>query len=236
LVFVGFPLAVYSAACATGGTADYGGLGYGEDSGVGASSGVVTNPVDSGGNYNEDSGNYGGNDSGGSGSGATTDSGSGSGSPTDSGSGSGSPTDSGSSSGTPVDSGSSSGTPKDSGTGSSGGTVQKGCNQNAWDNCVLTSFGDTNACVGCCQQACSTGTNNYIKYVQECVCGTKGACTTQCKTEGYCTTGAFQSDTDSCATCVQNATGTGGSCDTTITNKCNADVNCVAYLNCAGGC
>jgi len=80
-----------------------------------------------------------------------------------------------------------------------------------------------------------TGIQNLVTIIQSCVCGSGNPCNHQCSSE-YCVDGTVLVSGDSCDTCLSNALGTGGQCESQVNTQCAADSDCSAYLGCANQC
>lgn len=88
------------------------------------------------------------------------------------------------------------------------------------------------ACIGCCQTAYSTGFNTLASAVNECECVSPGACSTECYSD-YC---AGSPAGATCNSCLNSTLSPSGSCYTQVSDACDADSNCVLYLECTDAC
>lgn len=85
-----------------------------------------------------------------------------------------------------------------------------------------------------CMDCCTGGKPEAVKAGQEafrtCLCGTSGACKTECATDLCATDEANAQESQACADCLKNK---GQSCIESADTACEADADCKAATACA---
>jgi hypothetical protein len=123
------------------------------------------------------------------------------------------------------------------GTGGTGGAPATGTGVGGAGDATCAKAGTQMACITCCQDADTTGANEWTTdLVNACACAAGSPCNADCTATGndICTS-STASPTQACITCIDGLTST-DACISTFRTSCEMSTSCVSYNNCAAGC